>query len=190
MTLDRLVAGDTLDFTDEVPDYPPSDGWTLKYRLIPQFTSPAQTPIELTASTSGETYVVQAAPATTALWAAGTYTWARWVEKTGARQTLDPLVPSLDVIADPSTAAAGYDPRTTAAKIVADLEAALTASAGSNGEIEEYSINGRSVRYRKREDILRDLSYWRTRLFGEEEAERMRQGMGSRRRVYVRFAQP
>ena len=40
MGLEKLVAGDTLDFTDTVPDYPPADGWTLKYRLIPQFSTP------------------------------------------------------------------------------------------------------------------------------------------------------
>jgi hypothetical protein len=158
--------------------------------LIPQFGSPTQLPITIQASTSGETYVIQASPTTTAAWVPGRYTWARWVEKTGARQTLDPLVPSLDVIADPSSAVAGYDPRTTAAKMVADLESAMVANASGNGAIAEYSINGRSVKYATTADIIRDLSYWKQRLFNEEEAERIRQGMGSRRRVYVRFAQP
>jgi hypothetical protein len=33
--LSTLIVGDTLDFTDQVPLYPATDGWTLKYRLIP-----------------------------------------------------------------------------------------------------------------------------------------------------------
>jgi hypothetical protein len=38
-------AGDTLDFTTSVPDYPASAGWTLKYRLVPR-TSDCTCPAE------------------------------------------------------------------------------------------------------------------------------------------------
>ena len=31
---DRLYAGDTLEFSTSVPDYPPSDGWALVYDMI------------------------------------------------------------------------------------------------------------------------------------------------------------
>jgi hypothetical protein len=51
MITDELIGGDTLDFTDSVPEYPASDGWTLKYRLTPRFASPVQAPITITAST-------------------------------------------------------------------------------------------------------------------------------------------
>jgi hypothetical protein len=176
MALDRLVAGDTLDFTDEVPDYPPSAGWTLKYRLIPQFTSPVQAPIELTASTSGETYVIQSAPATTAAWKAGTYTWARWVEKTGARQTLDPLVPALTILDDPATAAAGLDTRTAARKILDGLLDLQASNAVSQGLISEYTIAGRSMRFRDTKDLLAQIRYWRSEVAREERAERLAAG--------------
>ena len=88
---ETLVAGDTLEFSVVVPDYPAADGWTLKYRLTPRFAAPTQAPITLTATTNinGADYDVKSAPAVTVTWAPGIYTWARWVEKSGARQTLD-----------------------------------------------------------------------------------------------------
>jgi hypothetical protein len=43
------VAGDTLDMQVTVPDYPSTDGWTLKYRLTPRFSTPTQAPIDITA---------------------------------------------------------------------------------------------------------------------------------------------
>ena len=48
MILQEIIAGDTLDFSVTVPDYPATDGWTLKYRLTPQFSTPTQAPIVLT----------------------------------------------------------------------------------------------------------------------------------------------
>src|SRR5712691_12530804 len=105
---DTVVAGDTLDFTVSVPDYPATSGWTLKYRLTPRFAAPTQAAIVLTATASGVDYSVQASPATTAAWSPGAYTWARWVEKAGARQTLSESG-QLEVKADPALTAQGFD---------------------------------------------------------------------------------
>jgi hypothetical protein len=59
----KLIAGDSLDFTTSVASYPATDGWTLKYVLAPRFTTPAQSPITLTAATYEVTgYRVQVGP--------------------------------------------------------------------------------------------------------------------------------
>jgi hypothetical protein len=192
MGLDRLVAGDTLDFVDTIPDYPPADGWTLKYRLTPRFTTPAQTPITLTATTSGTDYRIQASPATTAAWSPGIYAWARWVEKGGARQTLDPLVPGLELLADPSTAAQGYDPRTPARAALDAANAGLAAygtSAFSN--VVEYSIAGRSMRFREfrdQNDFLDFRSQLQFEVWSEDARTAMAAGKPNPRQIRVRMA--
>jgi hypothetical protein len=183
--IDSLVAGDTLDFVDSAPDYPATDGWTLKYRLIPLFASPAQSPITLAATTSGADYRVQVLPASTSAWTAGTYSWARWVERTNERYTLDPLTPFLTVLADPSTAAQGYDPRGHARKVLDAIEAVLENRASLDQE--EYAINGRSLRRTPVADLLKLRDKYRAEVWRSDAAEKMAAGMPNPRNVFVRF---
>lgn len=188
MGLEKLVAGDTLDFPDDIPDYLPADGWTLKYRLTPLFTTPTQAPITLTASTYEVTkYRIQATPDQTAAWSAGTYSWARWVEKTGARQTLDPLTPFLAVTADPSYTVQGYDPRSHARKMVDLLEAALLSYTTSGGHVAEYEIAGRRMKYASKAEIVTDISYWKSMLWKEGAIASMAAGNPNPRNIGIRF---
>lgn len=166
MNLETFIAGDTLDQNVSVSDYPASDGWTLKYRLTPRFTSPTQAPITITASTNadGASYDVQASPATTAAWAAGFYTWARWVEKSGARQTLNESG-TLEIKADPSATTQGYDSRTHARKVLDAIEAVIENRASLDQE--NYTINGRQLS----RTPLKELMRLRTVYANEVEAE-------------------
>lgn len=186
--IEELVAGDTLDFTVEVPDYPATDGWTLKYRLTPRFTTPTQTPIVLTASTNadGTRYDVQAAPVTTAAWTAGYYTWARWVEKAGARQTLDESG-QLQIKADPSSTAQGFDARSQARKAVDDLRAAMATFQATSGRVKSYTIGTRSMEFETSAEILKMLHFWENELRREESAERLRAGTQMGNKLHVRF---
>src|SRR5690242_13109102 len=85
--LPELVAGDTLEFLTTISDYPPADGWTFKIRLRP--ISGAADEIDLTATTSGTDYLIQVAPSITVDWTPGDYSWSSWVEKSGARYTIE-----------------------------------------------------------------------------------------------------
>lgn len=165
MKLQQLVAGDSLDFYDEFDTYPASDGWTLKYRLTPRFTSPAQTPIVITASTFDTTqYRVQQSPATTAAWTAGIYTWTRWVEKAGARQSLG--AGELEVLADPANLAAGYDQRGHARKVLDAIEAVIERRATRDQE--EYAIDGRSLKRTPIDDLYRLRQRYAAEVAGED----------------------
>jgi hypothetical protein len=159
------IAGDTLDFTDEVSGYPPSDGWELVYILLPRFTSPVQAPIALTATTSGDVYRIQAAANVTAAWAAGDYTVTRFVQQGGGaiRQTIDQF--QFEVRPDPTTSAQGYDGRSHARKMVDRLETALEAlSLG----VQSYTVAGR-IWVKGDESKLRDLlSSYRAEVANEE----------------------
>lgn len=191
MNLETIVAGDTLDFTIEVNDYPPSGGWTLKYRLTPRFTTPTQAPITLTATTSGETYLVQAAPATTAGWAAGQYAWARWVEKVGARQTLDESG-ELDVRPDPSASAQGYDGRSQAEKAYNDALTAYAVATAPGSTVLSYTIGTRQLTYRNQDEakasLLQQISFWERQLANENDLARMAKGLANPRLIGMRIS--
>ena len=190
------IAGDTLDMSGDsaidVPDYPASDGWTLKYRFAPRFTTPVQAPIELTASTDpdGRRYNIQASPATTAAWAPGAYAWVRWVEKAGAAQTLDDVYGELVVKADPRTLPQGFDGRSQAAKAVDDIKAAMATFTSSNGTIKSYSIGSRQVTYRDKAEIITDLDFWQRQLDAENQAAALAKGLPNPRNVGIRFVRP
>jgi hypothetical protein len=185
--LEELIAGDTLDFLDTVDEYPPADGWTLKYQLIPRFTTPAQSPITITATTSGTNYRSQAAAAVTAGWKPGAYTWARWVEKAGPiRQSLGDG--QLLVKQDPAAAVQGYDGRSDARRRLDELDAAIEAL--SSGAVKQYTIGNRSM---TKQD-LPDLITWRDRLAAEVASEdavaKMAAGLPNPRNVGIRFSRP
>lgn len=183
--IETIVAGDTLDFTVAVPDYPASAGWTLKYRLTPRFTTPTQAAITLTAATNanGADYDVQSAPAATALWKAGAYTWARWVEKSGARQTLSESG-SLEVKDDPSATVQGFDGRTDARIIYDQLVAAQSSYSASQGAIQSYTIGTRQMTFKSAQEFIKQIDYWKAKVLAEENAARIAAGLRANRVVF------
>lgn len=183
---DTIIAGDTLDFTVSVDAYPATDGWTLKYRLTPRFTTPAQAPIVLTASAVGPDYQIQVAPATTAAWMPGNYAWARWVEKVGARQSLEEGQP-LIIRADPATTAQGYDGRSQAAKAVDDLEAAMATFHSTGGRVKSYAIGSRQMEFESMQEIQNLLTFWRNKLTTEEANARLASGLPGSPRLLARL---
>jgi hypothetical protein len=181
--IDELIAGDTLDFLDSVPAYPPADGWTLKYRLVPRFTTPVQAAIDLTASTSGSDYRVQETASVTALWKAGFYTWSRWVEKAGPiRQSLGDG--QIQIIADPAAAVAGYDGRSHARKMLDQIEAALEAFSFG---VKSYTIGNRSMTKTDMPEILVMRDRYAAYVANEEAAAKAASGLPNPRHAGIRF---
>lgn len=177
---DILTAGDTLDFTTSVPDYPASAGWTLKYRLAPRS---AGTAIDLTAAANGDDFDVTATSTTTASWATGWYTWTAFVEKAGERYTVGRG--QLEIRAASSTLAAATDGRGHARKVLDAIEAVLENRATLDQE--SYAINGRSLKRMPIEELLKLRQVYRAEVLGEEAAERLDAGLGMARKVQVRL---
>jgi hypothetical protein len=168
-----LIAGDTLKFYTSVPAYPAGDGWTLKYRLIPRSSG---SPILISASAYGSDYEVNVAAATTATWTAAEYSWASYVEKAGERYTVEQG--TLTVKPNPGSVST-LDSRTDARKILDSLLALHQSNAVGQGMIVEYSIAGRSVRFRDTDDLLEQIRYWRAEVAKEERAARIAAGQDS-----------
>lgn len=140
MEATRLIAGDTIDFVVTVQDYPATDGWTLKYRLVPRAS--AGSAIVLLAVAQGTDYRIQADPMTTSAWAAGEYAWSSWVEKVGARQIV--RQGQLTIAPDPATASPGTDTRSSAETALTAIDAYLANRA--NDGAASYRIADRELR--------------------------------------------
>src|SRR3990167_1080353 len=78
----EVRAGDTVEWTKSLGDYPASDGWTLKYAMRGPMV------IDITATASGSSYAVSVAKTVSALWIAGLYYWQAYVEKGSDRHTV------------------------------------------------------------------------------------------------------
>jgi hypothetical protein len=180
---DVLVAGDTLDFSTAVTEFPASDGWTLVYVLVPQFSTPTQTPITITSSTYEVTdYRVSEGPAVTANWAAGAYSWYSYVEKSGARETVGNGL--LQIRPNPATLAQGYDSRGHARKVLDAIEAVLEKRATLDQEA--YAIGGRQLSRMPVGDLMRFRQRYVAEVATEDAAARLAQGLGGRK-IQVRL---
>jgi hypothetical protein len=155
--------------------------------LLNGLVDPAGIPIVFTANVVDDEYRVQVGPFDTASWAARDYKWSAWVEKPGARYTIDEGFST--VKPDPQISTAGTDPRSFARRMVAQLEAALTAAtAGGAQLVLEYEINGRRIRYRDGVAVAAALKDYRAEVWREDNASRMAQGAPNARNLRVRFA--
>lgn len=184
--ISKLIAGDNLDFVTRVAAYPATDGWTLKYRLVPRFTSPTQAPIEVTAVTYDTTaYRVQVSPSTTANWAAGTYGWASWVEQSGQRITLE-QGGELTIAPDPGTATQGTDVRSPAVQALEAVNAILLnkATSGQQG----YRIGDRELRSYPLPELLVLRSQLQAEVVREQRAAALAAGRPNPSRFGVRLA--
>lgn len=173
-----VVSGDTWTWKKTLADYPAST-FTLKYRLVN-----AAGKIDITAAASGTDHLITVASTTTDDYAAGEYTWAAWVEKTGERWT----VGGGTLTVKPNIAALNLlDGRTDAAKILDQLITAYKSYTVSNGHVAEYEIAGRRMKYRSAAEILQQISVWEARVAAEKRAERIAAGLGGGNRLLVRF---
>lgn len=171
-----LIAGDTAKWYKTLADYLPADGWVLSYTLIN-----ATSKITFSASTSGTDYLVNVAAATTAAWAAGSYSWRAQVSKAGEIYT----VGSGTITVQPAFAASTLDNRSFARIALANIEAYLQDSA--NLAASRYQIAGRELQRHSFSDLLKARDKFRIEVAQEDAAAGLAAGLPDRRRVMVRF---
>jgi hypothetical protein len=179
----QMVVGDTWDFTTTVSLFPPADGFTLKYRLAPKVSGAA---ITFSASTEGDHYRVQLAPATTATYPAGDYGWTSWVEKSGAQYSVDSG--QVTLLPNPTTIAAGYDNRSFARITLEAIEAVIGNRATKDQQ--EYAIFGRSLKRIPISELLVFRDRFAAEVANEDAAKAVAAGLGNPRNIGVRFVRP
>ena len=174
----QVTAGDTLQWTRDLADYPANDGWVLTYEL--RALGGAYT---ITAAASGAQHAVTVAAATSTSYAAGTYTIGGYVTKAGQR--FEVYRGTLVVL--PNLAAGGAaDRRSHVRKVLDAIEAVLEGRATRDQEQVTFS-DGRSLRYMPVEDLLKLREKYRSELAREEAAAAIAAGRSPKNRVLVRF---
>ncbi len=111
----HIHAGDSVAWERDVPEYPASAGWSLRYVL----NGPDRHVIDAQA---GAPYRVALAAETTASWSPGLYRWVALVVKAGQRLTLSSG--TLEIGANLETSEPA-DARSHAQRMLALIEAAL-----------------------------------------------------------------
>lgn len=175
----EVTAGDTVQWTRSLADYPANEGWTLTYTLIN-----ATTKISITASASGEDHAVSVAAATTATWAAGTYAWQAYVTYGGAERH---TVGTGTIVIRPNLAGATtLDNRSAARKALDAMDAALEAH-GARAHLEAFTIGDRQQKFRSMADFIAARSRLQAEVAREENLQRLRAGLSPRNQLLVRF---
>lgn len=176
---DSFVSGDTVLWRISLADYPASDGWVLKYRLIN-----ANSRIDINAAASGAAHLVTITASASAGYTAGKYAWQAYVEKSAERYT----VGSGAIEIKPNLAAqtSGYDTRGSAKKALDAINAALELY-GQKAWVESYEIAGRSMRFKSSDEFLAFRSRLMIEVRGEESAARIAAGLSPRNKIRVRF---
>ena len=171
-----LIAGDTAKWLKTLGDYPATAGWVLTYTLIS-----ATAKVTFTASASGADHLVNVAAATTAAWAAGSYSWRAVVSLAGEVYTVD----AGTITIKPAFSVATLDDRSFARSALANIEAYLVDA--NNLSAARYSIAGREIHKIPMSDLLKARDKYRAEVALEDAATNAGRGLPDRRRIYVRF---
>lgn len=174
----RVTAGDTVAWTKSLSDYPASAGWVLSYTLI---NSAAK--ITITATASGDDHAVSVAAATTASWAAGTYTWMAVVTKAAERYTLG----TGSLVIAPNLAALSTSDTRTSGKKALDAVNTLLENYGSKAYLQGYEINGRKMQFNTPGEFLAFRDKLKAEVAREDNAARIAAGLAPRNQLSVRF---
>lgn len=172
----RIYAGDSLTFTDSIPECPAGAGWVLSYAI-----SNAGAKHTITASASGDDHQVSVAASATAGWGAGPYQWAAIATRGTERKTLE--TGRIEVLPDPAASALA-DPRSHVERTLAAIEATLEGKA-TRDEL-TIEIRGRALSRYRPEELLKWRDLYRAELVRERRAERAKAGL-SGGKILVRF---
>ena len=176
----ELISGDTLNYRVTVRNYPSSEGWLLKFRLVPQTASGSAIVLDAQPSTNDE-YLVQALSTVTSAWLPGAYGWASWVQNgSGERYTVESG--HLTILPDPATVAAGTDLRSQARRALDDAKAAFAAWSPVQ---KRYKIADREREFNSPAEILVVLRHWEQQVLVEERLAGRAEPIS--RRIYSRI---
>ena len=181
----KIVAGDLLQWkrTDLGTDYA-NGSYTLSYKARLEGTSAGSSVVlTLTASASGDDYLVSVAAGTTVNYSTGVYRWQAYITRNSdsARLTIDSG--TFEVLANRSINTS--DPRSHVKVMLDKIESILEGRA--DGDVAAYSINGRSLTKLDITDFLMWRDRYRADYLREVHRERALNGTATGTTVLARF---
>ena len=177
-----IVSGDLLQWkrTDLGTDYA-NGSYTLSYKARLEGTG--STVITITASASGDDYLVSVGQSTTASYTAGDYRWQAYITRDSDSERLTIDSGTFEVVANRSASTA--DPRSHAKTMLDKIESILEGRA--DGDVAAYSINGRSLTKLDITDLLMWRDQYRADYLREVHRERALNGTATGSTVVARF---
>jgi hypothetical protein len=178
----KIVAGDTLAWTEEVPAHP-APTFTLKCALH-RF---GIAPIVLTAVGTGTSHSFSAPALVTGTLSAGEYDYAIYAESGSGPALIRNTIASGKVWVQPGLGIATESTETRLPSEVklAEIDAAILRL--SSREVETVTVNGRTVTYRNLGDLVKARALLLQDVARERQAARVAQGLDSGRRILTRF---
>ena len=177
-----MVAGDRAAWkrTDLGSDYAPAS-YSLTYKA--RLESSGSTVISITASESGDDYIIEVGASTTAAYTAGVYHWQAYITRSSDSERITIDSGTFEVLANRSSATT--DPRTHAKKVLEAIEAVIEGRASKDQAA--YSIGNRSLSRTPITELLILRDRYRAEVIREERAERVANGLGHKGQIKVRF---
>lgn len=175
-----VTAGDTIQWKITLADYPASDGWVLKYRLIN-----AAGKIDIVSTAEGDDHAINVTASASTSWAAGTYDYQAYVDGVSSqRKTVE--TGSIKIMPNLANEAAGFDNRTASRKLLDQLDSDMAAY-GRKAYTQEYEYAGRRMKFLNPGEFLSFRDKVRAEVAREEAAARISRGEDAGRKVFVRF---
>lgn len=177
----EIIAGDTLQWTKTITDYPAGDGWTLKYKFIN-----ADGGFDITSTADGDDHAISETAATTLAYSPGTYSWISYVDNSSSeRFTI--ARGTIEVLPDLADQAAGYDNRSHAKTMLDAIESTLEGKA-TNYQLDllRKSLGDKAID-RNPEMLKKWRTYYRAEYQQEINKEKFKQGKSSGRIIKVQF---
>lgn len=174
----RIFAGDTLEFKISLSEFPASDGWTLYYVLLKSGTQ-----ITFNSSADGDVHLIDVAPATTASYTTGEYTWQSYVDDGTDRYTVDSG--RITIKADYSGQSSGLDDRSTIQITLDALESTLQGRA-SKTQL-SVKVGDKEIKYLTHSELINAIQQYRTWVKQERAQEDLENGTQPKSKVHVRF---
>lgn len=176
----NFIAGDRVAWKrTDLTDYPTAD-YSLKYAARLEGTG--ATEIEITATESGNDYIVEVGQVTTAAYTAGVYHWQAYIIRTSDSERITIDSGTFEVKANKDVATT--DPRTHVKIVLDAIEAIIEGRATKDQE--SYSIQGRSLARTPIPDLLVLRSRYKAEYVREQRAERIKNGLGHSGTIKVR----
>jgi hypothetical protein len=179
----EIIAGETLNWTKSLLDYPASEGWTLKY-----YFRGAGAGFDVTATADGDDFSITVSATATATMAAGVYYWQAEVSLSGEKHIVDSGQATVKASLASVTSSATFDGRSRAQKILDAIDAMLEGKASLDQQ--EYMIGNRSLKRIPIPDLIALRTHYAQLVGRERRAEKIRQGASFLKTVHVRFRQP
>jgi hypothetical protein len=182
----EIRQGDTATWTAETPDHSAADGWALKYAIV----SPVGQKVVLGTATATAWEMILTATLS-ASYPTGALRWVAYSEK-GTGETRERITHEsgpITFLPDLANATAGFDTRTTAAKLLEAVEDVLLNQAASAHAEKSVSTSSGSMalKYVPRAELLTMRDRLRAEVEAERQLENLNRGLGGSRRIVARI---